>query len=120
MIICSVARRLRLRSWFRKLFHNPSTSFPQADILLKLDAQTHSLGEINHAFEILRRDVVDFEERTSRKLDRYRKWTSERKGGKFAEQALDDAGHATNDSQSVPGDTHEKIAAAALKQGLIS
>jgi len=120
MIISSIARRLRLINWLRRVFHNPSTAFPQAEVLSKLDAQALRLGDINHEFVLLRRDVVDFEERTARKLDRYRKWASERKGGKFGNQGLEDAAQSTNDNALVPEDTHKAIAARAREKGLIS
>jgi len=109
-----------LSTWLTKLFHNRSTRFPQADILLKLDTQTRALGDLNHAFTILVRDMRDFEERTTRKLDRYRKWAADRKGGKFDFQASQVAPQSTNEDALVPGHTHKQIEDKARKKGLIS
>jgi len=115
-----VARRLRLIHWIRRLFHNPSTTFSQADVLLQLDATNRALQDLEHKVTLGRRDMQDFEERTAKRLDRYRKWNQARKGGKFANEGLEDAAQSPNTSPLVPGDTHETIAARARQKGLIS
>ncbi len=109
-----------MRRWLQTLFHNPSTAFPQAEILAKLSAQTQEIAELDHKFVLLRRNVDDFEERTARRLDRWRKWFTSRKGGKFESQAMEAAAESPNGRRLVPGDTHESIAKAAKEQGLIS
>lgn len=115
-----VARRLRLSNWWQRLFHSPSTAFPQAEAILKLDTTAASLADLRHEVTLMRRDMEDFEERTAKRLDRYRKWYQGRKGGKFANEGLEDDAQSQNTLPLVPGDTHETIASRARQQGLIS
>ena len=106
--------------WLTRFFHKPSTAFPQADLFGKMDAQRSELRDLHHKITLMRRDMEDFEERTARKLDRYRKWFSSRKSGKFANQDTEDTAQSMNDEGSVVPGTHQDIAAEARKQGLIS
>lgn len=107
-------------NWLTRFFHRPSTAFPQAEVLLRIDEIGRSQGELEHAFTLLRRSMEDFEERTARKLDRYRKWQQTRKGGKFGNLGPEDVAQSTNDSGSIPSYTHKQIEAAARKQGLLA
>jgi len=115
-----VARKLKLTSWFQKVFHRSSTGLPQASALLKMEAERIKLASLSHEVTLIRRDVKDFEERVQRKLERYRTWNQSRKGGKFGNQGLEDDAESPNQSTPLSGHTHKSIAAAARKQGLIS
>lgn len=107
-------------NFFSSLFHKRSTTYPQADILLRLDKLERANSQNQHENTLLTRSMQDFEERTTRRLDRYRKWFAARSKGKFAKDGLEDGDQSSNGLSGIPQPTHAQIRSEAKRQGLIS
>ncbi len=102
---------------FTQLLHRPSTDHIGGIIAPRIDILEAELLKVNQRIRGLELDLKDLEERTTRRLDRYRSLLQNRKDGRFAAQ---DVPQSTNGPTSDAKPTHAQIEQAARKQGIIS